>query len=418
MKKLLQLILRFFAQAVLKKYKPQIIGITGSVGKTSAKEAISFALNTHFRTRSNIKNYNNEIGLPLSILGRPSPKKNLFGWLKLFLFAIRLLLWKNKKYPQVLVLEMGVDRPGDIKYLTNIARPSIAILTAIATSHIEFFGSIEKIAEEKRSIFNSLSHHNWAVLNYDDERVMKDIDKLDAQKITFGFQPGADIYIHDVKIVKHFTYATSFSLTYQKQSYNLILNNVLGKQHAQAIAIGFAVALILKLEPADIIPALEGYKSARGRTNLLPGIKKSWVIDDSYNASPKSSQVALEILSIMETAGRKLAVFGDMLELGASSEEAHRDLGKQVASSNIDYLFLIGERARDIKRGAQEAGMSEDKMFSFAHTIEAGYFLQDRIKENDIILVKGSRGAKMEQVVYEIMAKPWEAGDLLVGPIV
>lgn len=418
MKKFLQLILRFFAQAVLKKYKPQIIGITGSVGKTSAKEAITFALAKNFRVRANIKNYNNEIGLPLTIFGRQSPKKNLFGWLKLFLFALRLLLWKHKKYPQVLVLEMGVDRPGDIKYLTDIARPNIAILTAIATSHLEFFGSIEKIAEEKRSIFNSLNIHNWAVLNADDERVMKDVDQLNTQKITFGFQPEADIYLHDVKIVKHFTFGTSFTLTYRHQDYSFILNNVLGKQHAQAVAIGFAVAIILKLEPAEIIPALEAYKSARGRTNLLPGIKKSWVIDDSYNASPKSSKLAVEILSTMETSGRRLAVFGDMLELGASSEKAHRSLGKQIASSNIDYLFLIGERARDIKRGAQEAGMSEDKIFSFAHTIEAGYFLQDRIKENDIILVKGSRGAKMEQVVYEIMAKPWEAGDLLVGPIV
>src|SRR3989339_146496 len=387
MKKLLQLILRFFAQAVLKKYKPQIIGITGSVGKTSAKEAITFALAKNFRVRANIKNYNNEIGLPLTILGRPSPKKNLFIWLKLFLFAIRLLLWKHKKYPQVLVLEMGVDRPGDIKYLTDIARPNIAILTTIASSHLEFFGSIDKIAQEKRSIFNSLAKQDWVVLNHDDERVMMDADKLNAQKITFGFSPSADIYIHEVKIVKHFTYGTCFTLTYQNKDYSFILNNVLGKQHAQAVAIGFAVAIILKLEPAEIIPALETYKSARGRTNLLPGIKKSWVFDD-------------------------------LLELGASSEEAHRDLGKQIASSNIDYLFLIGERARDIKRGAQAAGMSEDKIFSFAHTIEAGYFLQDRIKEADIILVKGSRGAKMEQVVYEIMAKPWEAGDLLVGPIV
>ncbi len=418
MKKLLQLILRFFAQAVLKKYKPQIIGITGSVGKTSAKEAITFALAKNFRVRANIKNYNNEIGLPLTILGRPSPKKNLFIWLKLFLFAIRLLLWKHKKYPQVLVLEMGVDRPGDIKHLTDIARPNIAILTTIATSHLEFFGSIDKIAQEKRSIFNSLAKQDWVVLNHDDERVMMDADKLNAQKITFGFSPSADIYIHEVKIVKHFTYGTCFTLTYQNKDYSFILNNVLGKQHAQAVAIGFAVAIILKLEPAEIIPALETYKSARGRTNLLPGIKKSWVIDDSYNASPKSSQVAVEILSAMETVGRRLAVFGDMLELGASSEEAHRDLGKQIASSKIDYLFLIGERARDIKRGAQATGMSEDKIFSFAHTIEAGYFLQDRIKEADIILVKGSRGAKMEQVVYEIMAKPWEAGDLLVGPIV
>lgn len=418
MKKFLQLILKLLAIAVLAKYKPQIIGITGSVGKTSTKEAISVVLAKKFRVRSNIKNYNNEIGLPLTILGRQSGGKSIFAWFLLFIFATKLLLWKNKKYPQILVLEMGVDRPGDIKYLTDIARPQVAVLTAIGTSHMEFFGSIEKIAEEKKSIFASLNVNNWAILNYDDERVMRDVDNLNTKKITFGFNSGADVYVHDVKIVKHFTYATSLNLDYKQQSYNLLLQNVLGKGHAQAVAAAFAVATIFEMSPTDIIQGLANYASAKGRTRLLPGIKNSWVIDDSYNASPKSAQIAVDILSEMETSGRRLAVLGDMLELGDSSVEAHKNLGKYIANNGIDYLFVVGERSRDIQRGAIEAGMSEDKIYHFAHTIEAGYFLQDRIKENDIILVKGSRGAKMEQVVYEIMAKPWEAGDLLVGPIV
>ena len=195
----------------------------------------------------------------------------------------------------------------------------------------------------------------------------------------------------------------------------MFLPLVLGWQHAQAAASACAVGLALEMNLVEIGEALNKYTVVRGRTNLIEGIKHSWIIDDTYNASPQSSKVALEILAEME--GRKIAIFGDMLELGSLSEEGHRAVGRIVYELGIDYLYVIGERARDIARGAKEAGMSEDKIFNFASNHKAGTFVQDRIKENDIILVKGSRGAKMEQMVYEIMAKPWEVDELLVAPV-
>ena len=192
---------------------------------------------------------------------------------------------------------------------------------------------------------------------------------------------------------------------------------ILGKQHALAAASAAAVGLSLGLSLSDVKKALLKYQPAKGRTNLIKGIKNSWVIDDTYNASPQSAKIAVDILKNIQVEGRKIVVFGDMLELGADTEREHNTLGQYIAQNNFDSLLVVGERSRDIQRGAKEFGMSEDKVYHFANTVEAGYFLQDRIKENDIILVKGSRGAKMEQVVYEIMAKPWEASELLVGPV-
>ena len=146
MKKTLYFLLKLFAKAIIRKYQPKIVGITGSVGKTSAKEAIFAVVSQDRRTRQSIKNYNNEIGLPLTILGRETVGKNIFGWLRVFLAGFSLLIVKNKNYPQVLILEMAADRPGDIDYLTNIAKPDIAMITAIGSSHLEYFGTIDNIA--------------------------------------------------------------------------------------------------------------------------------------------------------------------------------------------------------------------------------------------------------------------------------
>ena len=168
-RKFISWLLKPLIKAVIKKYQPRIIGITGSVGKTSAKEAVFAVLKNKFRVGRNAKNFNNELGLPLAILGlEKSGGKNIFSWLSIIFKAWRLLLFKNKKYPQVLILEMGADRPGDIQYLTSLARPNIAIITTIGQSHLEYFGSIENIAKEKISITKRLGKHDWVIINGDD----------------------------------------------------------------------------------------------------------------------------------------------------------------------------------------------------------------------------------------------------------
>jgi len=419
MRKILNIILKILAKAVINKYQPKIVAITGSVGKTSAKEASYAVLKNKFNTRAPSKNFNNEIGTPLTILGyQNSPGKNILAWLWIFLVAIKLLIIKDKNYPEVLVLEMGADKAGDIDYLTSIARPQIAIITAIGSSHIQFFKTIENIVKEKSSILNKLHQDEVAILNNDDVNLAKVIAKCQSKVLTYGKKDDSDIKISDIKIInKDNVYGTNFKLSYQGAEVPMFLPYVLGWHHAYAAASSVAVALSMGMNLVDIGQNLLKYKPARGRTNLIRGIKDTWIIDDSYNASPQSSKAALDLLSEMPIEGRKMAVFGDMLELGALSEEAHQEVGRELVRLGIDYLFVVGERSRDIARGARSAGMDEDNIYHFAFTTEAGLFLQERLKTNDVILVKGSRGAKMEQIVYEIMAKPWLAKDLLVGQV-
>lgn len=419
MRKILQPILKVLAILVIKKYKPKIIAITGSVGKTSAKEATFAVLKSKYKARRNIKNYNNEIGLPLTVLRiRKSGGSNIFRWIYIFWYIFKILLIKDKDYPEVLVLEMGADKLGDIKYLTSIAKPDIAVVTAIGHSHIEFFGSIENIVKEKTSIFDKLGKDGWAIINRDDNNLAGAIENCKSKLKTFGQSEDAEVKISNINITQRGgEYGTSFKLSYGGSEVPMFLPTVLGWHHAQAAATAAAVALAMGMNLVDVGEALANYRTAKGRTNLILGVKDSYIIDDTYNSSPQSSKAALEILSQIPSKGRKIAVFGDMLELGKVSEAAHKAVGKKLVELGIEYLFVVGERSRDIARGAKEAGMSEDKIYHFPYTMEAGVFLQGRMKPNDVVLIKGSRGSKMEQVVYEIMAKPWLADELLVGPV-
>lgn len=420
LKKILYFKLKLLAKAVIRKYQPQIIGITGSVGKTSAKEAIFTVVSEFKKTRRNVKNYNNEIGLPLTILAPSfSPGKNIFLWLKVFFKAFSLILFENKKYPKSLVLEMGADKPGDIRYLTEIAPPDIAVITAIGHSHQEFFGSFQNIVKEKLSLLKFVSgRDSWAILNQDDPEIAAAIANLKIPALTFGRNPKSDVLVSNIQIVKKGEiYGTTFKLHYQGTETPIFLPGVLGWQHAQAAAAAAAVGLALKMNMVSIGQALLKYKPALGRMAFLPGVKNSWIIDDTYNASPESAKAALEILMQVPIKGRHIAVFGDMLELGDYSEVGHQEVGRYLVDIGVDYLYIVGERSRDIARGALDAGMSEDKIYHFPFTREAGVFLQERLEPNDVVLIKGSRGSKMEQVVYEIMGRPWDANEKLVGPV-
>lgn len=420
MRKILYFKLKILAKLVLAKYKPKIIGITGSVGKTSAREAIFCVLQDGERATRNLKNYNNEIGLPLTILlAKKSPGRNIFKWLWIFFKAFKLLLVRDKRYPDILVLEMAADRPGDIDYLTSITRPHIAVITAIGPSHLEFFGSVKNIIKEKVSILKRLKTEDWAIINYDDPNLREVIKNAKSRLKTFGQSEGSDVQVTNINISQHQnTFGTSFKLASNGSETPIFLPQVLGWQQAMAAAAASAVGLVLGMNMVSISQRLSHYRPARGRMNILPGVKNTWIIDDTYNASPQSAKAALEVLAQMPTPGRKIAIFGDMLELGAASEAGHREVGEYAVKMGLDYIFVFGERSRDIARGAQAAGMSEDRIYHFPFVIKSGVFVQERMKEGDVILVKGSRGSKMEQMVYEIMGRPWEADELLVGPVV
>ncbi len=422
MKKIIQLKLKILAKMILAKYKPRVVGITGSVGKTSAKEAIYAVLSVQFRVRRPLKNYNNEIGLPLAIIGAKSPGKSIFGWLGIFFKALGLLLIKNKKYPEILILEMGVDRPGDMKYLLKIVKPEIGVITSIGASHLEYFSSVEQIKEEKSGLIKGLGKDNWAVLNYDNELIRGLENKTKARVITYGFSQPAQIRADELK----FSFEESreianllglgFKLKYNNQSVKVILADVLGYSGVYAALAAASVGLALGINLEKIAQALENIKLPPGRMNLIDGIKNTIIIDDTYNSSPDSSISALDLVSKISASqgARKFAILGDMLELGGFSEAGHKQVGKRAVEAGIDKLIAVGERARDIARGAEEAGMNKDNVFYFPDAVAAGKFTQDRIKEGDIILVKGSQGMRMEKIVKEIMAEPLRVNELLV----
>lgn len=423
MKKLLQNILKFFSKLILKKYKPDIIGITGSVGKTSAKEAVFAVLQSKYKVRKNIKNYNNEIGAPLTIIGSESGNRSPARWTFIFLKAVRLLLVRDKNYPDIIILEMGANRPGDIRYLTNLAPCKIGMLTNIGESHIEYFGSLKKIIKEKETIVTQLGKNGFAVLNGDDENILPICEKIKCSSLTYGFGKNVAVKAIELDISnsiisgkKTSIKGINFKIQYNGAVVPVFLPHVIGKQHIYAALAAAAVGLANGLNLVEISENLRKYNGAPGRMSVLDGIKNTVIIDDTYNSSPASSEAALSVLTVVKLAHgkNKYAVLGDMLELGGLSEEGHRKIGKAVVTNKIDYLVTVGERARDIARGAKSAGMSEDRIYSFADTENAGIFAQDRIQEGDLILVKGSQGARMEKIVKELMAEPLRAKELLV----
>ena len=434
MKKFIELKLKFLAKLILKKYQPEVVGITGSVGKTSAKEAIYTVLAAKFNNvRRSLKNYNNEIGVPLTIIGADSPGRSFFGWLKVFFKAWRLILARDKNYPRILVLEMAVDRPGDMKYLLSIVKCRVGVVTMIGPVHLEFFGSIEKIKKEKGRLIKSLRKSGWAILNYDNEKTRQMRALSRARVLTYGFSKGANIRAQemntsfgqlgqnlDSQIIgvrsNNQPLGINFKISYNGSVVPVFLPGVLGQAAVYAALAAVGVGIAYGLNLMEIAKALGKLKFPPGRMNLIPGIKYTLIIDDTYNASPQSVMAALDVLREIPVpeGARKYAVLGDMLELGSYSEEGHRTVGRYIVKAKVDKLIVVGERSRDIARGAREAGMSEDDIFHFPYTKEAGLFLQERIKAGDLILVKGSQGARMEKIVKEIMADPLHAKDLLV----
>lgn len=420
MRKILQAKLRILAKLILKKYQPLIIGITGSLGKTSAKEAIFAVLKGRESVAMSHKNYNNEIGLPLTIIGAESAGRSLPGWMGVFFKAIGLILFKDKKYPRVLILEMGVDHPGDMAYLTAIAPPNIGIVTAISYSHLEYFGSIVNIKKEKQVLIENLDNKGLAILNYDNEAAREMAGASKAKVLTYGLKAGADLQAQD--IVYNFTkgdYELSglnFKLNHQGSIVPVFMDNVMSETVLYAALAAAAVGLYFKMNLVEIATALKDFSLPPGRMNVLPGIKHTFIIDDTYNSSPEAALSALDILSRIkiDPSASKYAVLGDMLEIGHYTVEGHRLLGEKVMAGGIDYLIAVGEKSRDAARAALEAGMSEDNVFHFPDALEAGAFLQDRLKAGDIILVKGSQGMRMEKAVREIMAEPDRAAELLV----
>ncbi len=419
MKQLIQNLITKKAKKLIARHKPLVIAVTGSVGKTSVRNAIATILSAKFRVGNTIKNYNNEFGVPLSILGATSPGKSVFGWLK-------ILFMKPRDVPQVFVLEYGIDHPGDMTHLCDIASPKISVLTRISPVHAEFFASIPALAEEKAILLTRTASDGLCLLNADDPLVIGTSGHAAAQVVTYGFSESAQVRASNYELTTRddfsFEPGETFSTvkvdvtTPDHDEMKLELVNILGKANVSVFLPAIAIAKHLGLTHDEILSKISKVKLEPGRMNPIPGIKGSLILDASYNAAPASMVAALDVLigfSPVESA-RRIAVLGHMAELGPVSESEHRLLGMRAAEAGVDLLVTIGELSVHTQRGAIDAGLSELQTQHFSDSTNAGRWLDSQIKKGDIILVKGSQSARMERVVKDLMAEPLRAKDLLV----
>jgi len=413
MKKFIQKFLYIFAKKILSKYKPEVVGITGSVGKTSTKKATYEVLKNNFNARTNIKNYNTEFGVPLTIIGAKSGGKNILKWLSIFLRALYLIFFKTQNYPEILILEMAADHPGDIEYLTNLAPCKIAVVTAIGPTHLEFFETIENVIKEKQFLVSHLKENSFAVLNVDDNLVLPLKEKTRARIITYGMSNQASLKATSI-VFENDGSGVKCDIKYNNESCQAHFKNILAISQISSFLGAIAVGKIYHLSLSEIVNNLQDFEFPKGRLQLLNGIKNTLIIDDTYNSSPKAVKTALEVLSRLKCSGRRFAVLGDMLELGGYSETAHSEAGEWVKEFKVDILVTVGERSKTTARIAEINGFVPERVVSFDNYFDAGKFLQNEIKEGDLILIKGSQGMRMEHIVKEIMVEPERASELLV----
>ncbi|MGD8804255.1 MAG: UDP-N-acetylmuramoyl-tripeptide--D-alanyl-D-alanine ligase [Chloroflexota bacterium] len=347
----------------------RVIGITGSVGKTTTKELTHAVLSRRFNTLKSEGNYNNEIGLPLTLL--------------------RLRPWHQRA-----VLEMGMYTSGEISLLCELAQPQIGVVTIVGAVHMEWLGSIEAIAAAKRELLEALppAPEGVAILNRDDERVMEMAGYTDASVVTYGLDSQADIWAdHILSMGLNGIY---FTLHHGRDSLNVQVP-LLGRHSVHTALRAAAVGLVEGLTWDEIVHGLQGL-SSQLRLVAVPGPRNSILLDDTYNSSPESAIAALNLLNDLD--GRRIAILGDMLELGPVEEQSHRLVGRR-AKDAADVIVAVGELGRLIGEEALAAGMPADRVFLVKDAAEAVELLNDIIRNDDVVLVKGSRGVQLDRVV-------------------
>ena len=352
------------------RFRPRVVGVTGSVGKTITKEAIWSVLRQGGVTLKSEGNYNNEIGLPLTLLRLETGHRSA-------------------------VLEMGMYALGEIRGLAEIARPQVGVVTNVGPTHLERLGSLEKIARAKAELVGALPPEGMAILNFDDHRVRTMGLKTEAAVFYYGLRSEAQLWASHVE--SRGQEGVDFRLHYDGDEIQASIP-MAGEHSVYAALAAAAVGLTEGLSWDEIT---RGLREADGQVRLRTsaGPRGSRVIDDTYNSSPASAIAALNFLEGLE--GRKVAVLGDMLELGSYEESGHRDVGKR-ASEVVQQLVLMGPRARIIGEEAVRCGLEEEAVFTADTNEEIIEHLRRVISPGDVILVKGSRGMRMEQIVVAL----------------
>jgi UDP-N-acetylmuramoyl-tripeptide--D-alanyl-D-alanine ligase len=390
------------SRIILKKYKPYIVAVTGSVGKTSTKDAIFTALTGSGFIRKSEKSFNSDIGLPLTILGCQNGWNKISVWIKNIFVGLELIMFRSK-YPECLVLEVGADHPGDIENIAKWLKPDITVITKISEIpvHVEFFPSPEAVLKEKMYLAKALKKDGTLIISSDDKKLVEASKDIKNNILTFGIDNKGTITAEN--IMMNVRDGIKFNINYDGNVLPVNIKGVLGKQQVYPILAGVMVGILRKMPVQNILESFKTYIAPRGRMNIINGIKESVIIDDSYNSSPDAVHEALSTLSILHTSGKKIAVLGDMMELGKFSAEEHRKVGEQAMKS-CDILVTVGQRAKNIS----------DKAVSFDDAVSAGEYVKSIIDKNDIVLIKGSQSTRMERVAKILILDQDKAEELLV----
>ncbi len=347
-----------------RRFDIPVIGITGSSGKTTTKDMVAAVLNTRYRVLATRGNLNNRLGVPLT-------------------------LFNLSAHCDVAVIEMGITERGGMRYLCEIAQPTIGMITNIGPAHIEFFGSVEGVAKAKGELLEYLDESSMTILNLDDLFLSKEQAKVKGRLLGIGIEQICQFRGEGLKLdQKGFGH---FSL--QGHSFHL---SIPGKHNVYNALMAATAGWALNVPLQDAAKALENFTLTKLRSQVLEhnGIR---MINDTYNANPASMRAALETLSQIEVDGRRVAVVGDMRELGAMTHDAHRALGREAGNRHIDALFALGDLAPVVVEGGREAGI--DQAWAYADQDALTGALQAYLKPGDLMLIKGSRGIAMERIV-------------------
>ncbi len=405
MKKALASVLKILSRLVLKVHRPYVVAVTGSYGKTTTKDFIYEILKEKYFVWRSEGNLNTELGLPLAIAGvRVFPEKKIFKWIFTLARFIYFLL-PFISYPKYLVLEMGADKPGDISYLLSIAQPKISVITAVGPTHLHLFGSVENVLKEKVKLIYALPPEGVAVINKDSYVLYDFITKTDRHYLTYSTASSdANIYADNIEFIVNTSDenigGTKFDVCFQEKRKKIYLKGVVGIGYIYASLAAIGVALHCGFtfdECANLLSKRE--IMVKDRMILKKYIKGSIIINDVYNSSPDALRSALSILSSIKWQGRKIAVLGDMLELGVHSQKYHIEAGKHAADV-CDMVIGIGEEAKML---VDEAGkkLGEEKVKWFPKEDLEGLkqYLYQVIAEDDLVLMKASRGIHLERII-------------------
>jgi len=414
MRTLLQQLLGFFTRRILRRAHPTIIGITGSVGKSSSKEAIALVLAKSFSVRASAGNLNNEFGVPLTVIGVPSPGHSVWGWAKVLGKALLMSIYPAR-YPEVLILELGIDRPGDMEYLLSlIGVPTVGVLTHVSNSHLEFFGTVAAIGKEKGKLLAALPEEGTAVVNADNHEAMREANRTKAKVLTYGFDKDAAVRAEHLRIIQEqgMIEGVSFKLNYAGKTVPVRLPGLIAHHQVGSILSAVAVGIALKMNLVDIGAALLEFRPLPGRLTMLPGDEGRRILDDTYNASPTSIRSALATVREI-IAPRKVVVLGDVLELGTSKLDEHRKLAPDIIGSGATVFVGIGQYMAHLAASLHGTNFPEANIYSFPDAETALRSLPSIVRPGDLILVKGSQGMRMEKISEALLSPGIDATQVL-----